>query len=141
MYCDLEDQVRHAVNRVAVYHDASQTLSPPSMPSSRHHITPLAYNASPALLPPSTPSSYQCHMTSPADEELPEYTLTSPSLRLQDVVKKHNLMPYMDDAEQCAQRSKINWECREEVYAGIAAWETYMLSKAEELGECFNKHP
>ena len=80
MYRDLEDQVRHAANRVAVYHDASQTLSPPSTPSSRRHITPLAYNASPALLPPSTPSSYQCHMTSPADEELPEYTLTSPSL-------------------------------------------------------------
>ena len=44
-------------------------------------------------------------------------------------------------AEQRAQRSEINRERREEVYAGIAAWETYTLSKAEELGERFNKHP
>jgi hypothetical protein len=51
-------------------------------------------------------------MTSPADEELLEYTLTSPSLRLQDVVKKHNLMPYMDDIVSVAKHLlDKSWGC------------------------------
>ncbi len=43
--------------------------------------------------------------------------------------------------EQRAQRRETNRECREEVNATIIAWETYTLSKAEELAERFKRRP
>ena len=35
--------------------------------------------------------------------------------------------------EQCHQRNEANHEHRDEINAGIIVWETYTLSKAEEL--------
>ncbi|KAF8326485.1 hypothetical protein F5887DRAFT_1197076 [Amanita rubescens] len=43
--------------------------------------------------------------------------------------------------EQRAQRRETNRERREEVNAAIIAWETYTLSKAEELAERFKRRP
>lgn len=43
--------------------------------------------------------------------------------------------------EQRHQRNEANRECRDEINAGIIAWENYTLSKAEELAARFDKRP